>query len=326
MKTIKLGGLGASNHFIKRIVLPATALESVDIVAIASRSAAKAEQVSKQFNIPKYYQSYEALLNDEELDAVYIPLPNHLHAEWIKKAALKGKHILCEKPMCMTSQELIEVKEVCDKNNVILMEAYMYKYHPQWIKVRDIIRTNNIGNIKYINTLFSYNNPSPSNIRNIKEYGGGGLRDIGCYAISVPRFLLDREPVRVISTMNYHKEFGTDDLTSAILDFESAQATFTVSTSTAAFQRVEIIATAGRITIHLPFNTYTDVPAKITVDTAISSRDILIDPVDQYGLMIDAFAAMVNKGEESDDDDLHNQKVLDAIERSSLSQSWEAIS
>ncbi|MCG8580577.1 MAG: Gfo/Idh/MocA family oxidoreductase [Bacteroidales bacterium] len=329
MKKLRLGVLGCSNHFIKRVVLPVMELDNVEVCAIASRNIKKSAEVARQFNIQKYYGDYQSLLNDKSIEAVYIPLPNHMHFEWAKKAALAGKHILCEKPMCMNAEEVQELVECCQKNNVVLNEAFMYKFHPQWIKVRDVIRTNNIGKIQYINTAFSYNNPAASNIRNIKEYGGGALRDIGCYAISVPRFLLDKEPQKVVSLVSRHPDFGTDMLTSAILDFGTVRATFNVSTCANAFQRVDIVGSAGMIIVQLPFNTYADVPAKVTIETPIGTRTVQLEAVDQYGLMVSCFARnIIDKATPSneEDDAICNQKVLDAILRSSETEKWETIS
>lgn len=328
MKKIKLGVLGVSNHFIKRIVLPLKEQEDIELKAIASRCSAKASDCAYRFEVPKSFKDYQSLLNNEEIDAVYIPLPNHLHAEWIKKAASAGKHVLCEKPLCLNADEVEEVIEHCQKNNVVLMEAFMYKHHPQWIKVRDIVRTNNIGTIRYINTSFSYNNPTATNIRNIKEYGGGGMRDIGCYAISVARFLLEKEPKQVIGLLDYHSEFGTDILSTAILDFGKARATFNVSTSANAFQKVDIVGSAGRITVHLPFNTYTDVIARVTVDTAIGEREIHFKPKDQYGMMLADFARMIRSEEsvsKEEEDAYLNQKVIDAVIKSADSGIWEPV-
>lgn len=328
MKKLRLGVLGCSNHFIKRVVLPSKALENVELCAIASRNITKAAETARQFGIEKYYGDYQSLLNDKTIDAVYIPLPNHIHFEWAKKAASAGKHILCEKPMCMNADEVQKLVEHCQKSNVVLMEAFMYKYHPQWIKVKDIIRTNNIGKIQYINTSFSYNNPSASNIRNIKEYGGGALRDIGCYAISVPRFILDKEPHKVISLVSEHPEFGTDMLSSAVLDFGNVRATFNVATCANAFQRVDIVGSAGMIVVQLPFNTYNDVPARVIIETPIGRREVEYPAVDQYGLMVADFARkIVEKIIPSNDEDdaICNQKVLDAVLRSSTTEKWELI-
>jgi len=329
MKKLKLGVLGVSNHFIKRIVIPANQLSNVELVAVASRSKSKANDCAQSFNIPHAFENYQSLLNSTSIDAVYIPLPNHLHAEWILKAADAGKHVLCEKPLSMNADEAQYVVEYCQKKGVCLMEAFMYKHHPQWQTALDIIRTNNIGKVNYIHTSFSYNNPSPTNIRNIKEYGGGGLRDIGCYAISVARFLMRKEPIQVISQLNMHSQFETDALSTAILDFGNSKATFTVSTNSSPFQRVDIIGSAGHISILLPFNTYSDTSAKINVVTAIGQREILFEPVDQYGLMISHFAdTILNKKPISnlEDDAILNQKVMDAIIKSNKSGHWEATS
>ncbi len=328
MKKLRFGILSVSNHFIKRIVLPVQKLTNVEIVAIASRSETKAIDTAKKFNIPKAYGSYEAILKDDQIDAVFIPLPNHMHAEWIIKAADAGKHILCEKPMCMNAEEAEYILEYTQKKGVQLMEAFMYKFHPQWQFARDVIRTNNIGKVNFIHTSFSYNNPSPSNIRNIKEYGGGGLMDIGCYAISTPRFLLDKEPISVVSQISYHKDFGTDIITSALLDFGTARASFHVSTSSDAYQKVEIIGDAGHIIIHLPFNTYSDVHAKISVISGIGTREVSFDPVDQYALMFESFSnSILNKLELPylADDAVLNQKVIDTLLISNKSKNWESV-
>lgn len=329
MKKIKIGILGVSNHFIKRIILPASRINTIEIYAIASRSKAKVEAAAKLFNIPVCYDDYQSLLDDTNVDIVYIPLPNHLHAEWIKKAADAGKHILAEKPLCLDAQQAQEVIDYVQAKGVHLMEAFMYKFHPQWQFVRDIIRTNNIGKVTYIHSAFSYTNTSPTNIRNVKAYGGGGLMDIGCYAISVPRFILGEEPIRVVGNQLFHPEFGTDVMSTGILDFGNCQATFTVSTLSEAFQKVDIVAESGVITVHLPFNTYADVKAKVTVKTALGEREVFFDAVDQYGLMIEAFVASIYQGGSLPsliNDAIQNQIVMDAIVQSAHLGSWQTIS
>ncbi|MCU4175895.1 Gfo/Idh/MocA family protein [Carboxylicivirga sp. N1Y90] len=328
MEKLRLGILGVSNHFIKRMVLPIGQLSEVDMVAIASRDINKSESAAKEFGIRRSYGSYEALLKDPNVDAVYIPLPNHLHAEWIEKSLNAGKHVLCEKPLCMNTEEARRLVQLADDKGKYLMEAFMYKYHPQWQFVYDHIRTNNIGKINYIHTSFSYNNQSETNIRNIVEYGGGGMRDIGCYAISVPRFILQREPLKISCQMSYHPKFKTDVMSTAILDFDSAKATFQISTNSDAFQKVDIVGTAGSITVNLPFNAFADVPAVVTVNTAIGKREIKFDIVDQYGLMVKDFARAILRNAElafSSKDAVLNQKVLDAAISSTKSGLWQNI-
>ncbi len=328
MEKLKVGVLGVSNHLIKRIILPLQETDNCFIYGIASRNPEKALSASKQYNIPKSYGSYEELLSDKDIDIVYIPLPNHMHAEWIKKSADAGKHVLCEKPLCMDANEAEDAIAYAGNKGIKLMEAFMYKFHPLWIHVKNIIDTKQIGEVTYIHISFSYNNPSKTNIRNIKEYGGGAMMDIGCYAVSVPRFLLSKEPEKTVSLINRHSDFGTDILSSAIMDFGTARAIFTVGTLSEAHQKVEITGTAGKITVPLPFNTFVDVRSTITITNSIGERTVEFDPVDQYGLMFDAFAKAVISNEPvpvNVSDALFNQKVVDAVFRSGNSGSWEIV-
>ena len=328
MEKLRIGVLGVSNHFIKRIVLPLQKTSYCYVNGIASRDEEKAMSASGLFNIPNSYASYDELLDDDDIDAVYIPLPNHMHAEWIKKAADAGKHILCEKPMCMNAEEAKEAVDYASKKGVKLMEAFMYKFHPLWQHLKNVVTTNQIGKITYIHISFSYNNPSKTNIRNVKEFGGGAMMDIGCYAVSVARFVLDREPSKVVSLISRHPEFGTDMLSSAIMDFDGARATFSVGTLSEAHQKVEIIGTSGKIIIPLPFNTYVDVKSSISITGNIGEREIDFAPADQYGIMFDAFAKAVLQDESvpvSLNDAINNQKVVDAIFRSGESMKWEEV-
>ncbi len=328
MDKVRIGVLGVSNHFLKRIILPLNNIPNGNIYGIASRSEEKSKQFAEQFNIPKYYSSYEALLNDKEIDAVYIPLPNHIHLKWIKEAAKKGKHILCEKPITLNEIQAKEALKHANENNVLLHEAFMYKYHPQWIHALNIIKTNQLGDIKYIHTSFAYNNPNPNNIRNIKEFGGGAIMDIGCYAISLSRFLVQKEPTQVMSLMQHHDKFNTDTLSTGILDFEGIHSVFTVSTLTEANQSVEIIATGGMIKINIPFNSYVDTKSKITISTSQGSRDIEFEICDQYGLMFESFCNKVlqnNTDNSYFQDAINNMRVIDALFNSCDNRSWVQI-
>jgi predicted dehydrogenase len=328
MKKLRIGILGTSNHYLKRIVLPLQDAQHCESYAIGSRNIDKAASVAKEFNIPLWFNSYEAVLESAEVDMIYIPLPNHRHHEWVDKAIDAGKPVLCEKPLGMNASEAQQMIDKAQDADVPLMEGFMYMFHPMWQHVRNIIRTKQIGHIQYIHTAFSYNNPSPSNIRNIPEYGGGALMDIGCYAISVPRFIFDLEPTRVMSLITKHPEFGTDMHTSAILDFNGPRATFSVSTASQAFQKVDIVGSSGSITIHIPFNTYVDVPAKITVTDGVGSRDIEFPVCNAYGLMFDAFAQAVKEDKPlpvSGLDAVNNMKVIDAVRKSEDSGEWELV-
>jgi predicted dehydrogenase len=328
MKKLKIGILGTSNHYLKRIVLPLKGTQYCESYAIGSRNIDKAADVAREFDIPLWYGSYDAVLEDDNVDMIYIPLPNHLHKEWVKKSIKAGKPVLCEKPLGMNTEEAKEMIKMAQDAGVPLMEGFMYMFHPMWQHARDIVRTNQIGDIQYIHTSFSYNNPSPSNIRNIPEYGGGALMDIGCYAISVPRFIFGREPLRVMALQTGHPAFGTDMHTSAIMDFNGPRATFTVSTTSQAFQKVDIVGTSGSITVHIPFNTYVDVPAKITVVDGIGTREVEFPVSNAYGLMFDAFAKAVIDGSSipvPGVDAINNMIVVDAVRKSAETDGWVKI-
>lgn len=327
MKSVKFGILGVSGHYNKRLALPLQNADLVSIVAIASRDKEKAENFAKKWNIPIHYGSYEDLLSNPTIDAVYIPLPNHLHAEWVKKAADAGKHILCEKPFALNVKETTVAIAYAESKGVKVMEAFMYRFQPQWQRAKELIKIDEIGKVVDIHTYFSYNNTDLTNFRNKETFGGGALYDIGCYAISVARYLLDAEPKRVISLIN-RDETNTDTVTSAILDFGTTRSTFTVSTRCFPFQRVEIIGTAGIITVNLPFNTFTDVPARLTVLNGLGTREIIFEPYDQFQLEFTAFAkAIINNSPvpTPPSDAINNMKVIDAIFRSEKTTNWEKI-
>jgi predicted dehydrogenase len=328
MEKLKIGILGTSNHYLKRIVLPLKDTQYCESYAIGSRNIDKAADIAREFDIPLWYGSYDAVLEDDNVDMIYIPLPNHLHKEWVKKSIKAGKPVLCEKPIGMNGNDAKEMINMAQDAGVPLMEGFMYMFHPMWQHARDIVRTNQIGDIQYIHTSFSYNNSSPTNIRNIPEYGGGALMDIGCYAISVPRFIFGREPVRVLALQTGHPEFGTDMHTSAIIDFDGPRATFTVSTTSQAFQKVDIVGTSGSITVHIPFNTYVDVPAKITVVDGIGTREVEFPVSNAYGLMFDAFAKAVIDGSSipvPGIDAINNMIVVDAVRKSAETDGWVKI-
>ncbi|GAO28278.1 Gfo/Idh/MocA family protein [Geofilum rubicundum] len=325
MKKINFGILGVSNHFIKRIVLPLQNCSNCQPYAIASRENHKAEKAAADYDIPVVSESYEALINDPEIDAVYIPLPNHMHADWAIKAIKAGKPVLCEKPLALNTKQTKMILETSKANQVPVMEAFMYQFHPLWQHVRNIIKTKQIGEVSYIQTAFSYNNASPNNIRNISEYGGGGLMDIGCYAISVPRFLTQLEPKRVVSLMEIDDQFQTDVHASALMDFGSARASFQISTRSEPFQKVDIIGTAGSISIPIPFNTYVDTPSTITIQTGQGSREVSFPVADPYGLMFEAFSnALIHDFPMPvhGHDALNNMVVIDAIRKSAKSKKW----
>jgi len=219
-----------ANHFIKRVLLPLKKSPLIELYGIALRNRDKAEMAAKKYGIKNFYASYEELLSDKNIEAVYVPLPNNLHSEWIKKSAEAGKHIICEKPLALSAGEARESVEYARSKGVKLMEAFMCRLHPQWKRVKELISVGEIGNVQTIHTRFFYYLIDSSNIRNQIEMGGGAVRDIGCYAISISRFLLEQESKRIITLITRDEDFKTDALSSAILDFDGHRSLFTVST------------------------------------------------------------------------------------------------
>jgi predicted dehydrogenase len=272
------------------------------VLAIASRDERRAATTASGLGIPRAYGSYDALLADADVEAVYIPLPNHLHREWTIRAAAAGKHVLCEKPLALTAAEAREMVDACAAAGVLLMEAFMYRLHPMWRRVRELVEGGAIGDLVTIQAFFSYRNVDPADIRNIAEYGGGAMLDIGCYPVNVARWMFDGEPDSVLAAVRRDPGFGTDVLTSAVLDFAGRQATFTCSTQIEDDQRVQLVGTAGRLVVEIPFNIPPDRPTRILRvaggDPPVAPHVEVIDvpAADPYGVQGDAFAAAIRAG------------------------------
>jgi predicted dehydrogenase len=273
--------------------------ERSEVVAIASRDLGVAERVAAELDIPRAHGSYEALLADPEVDAVYVPLPNHLHSRWTVEAARAGKHVLCEKPLALTADEAADMVAAADDAGVVLMEAFMYRHHPSWVAARRLLSEGRIGRLVAVQSWFSYFNDDPANIRNIVAAGGGALYDIGCYCVNLSRMLFGGEPDRVEGAIVRDAASGTDALTTGMLEFADGIASFGCSTRAEDDQRVEIYGTTGRISIEIPFNIPPDRPTRISV---IAGGDPPVDPavetltfptMDPYAAEAEAFIATV---------------------------------
>jgi predicted dehydrogenase len=330
MDKLRMGVLGCSFHYFKRVAVPLRESLLIEPYAIASRDAGKAKEAASEWGFTASYGSYEALLSDPKIDFVYNPLPNHLHLEYIKKAADAGKHVLCEKPICLNAAEARAAAEYCRKKGVLLMEAFMYRFHPQWRRAASLVDCFDIGTVRSTHCTFSYNNKDPKNIRNIAEFGGGALLDIGCYAVSSARFLMKAEPARVLCLSEKDPAFGTDVLSSGILDFGGGRrSTFTVATQAHPLQRVEALGTGGVLSVEIPFNMFGDVPGRVHVANDVARRVVETEIVDQYLLEFEAFAQAVLDGEKSAptpiEDAIANMAVLDALAASAKSGAWESV-
>ncbi|CAA9588587.1 MAG: NAD binding oxidoreductase [uncultured Thermomicrobiales bacterium] len=300
-----------------------------ELAAIASRDEKTARAAAAQLGIPKAYGSYEALLADPAIDAIYNPLPNHLHVPWTIKALEAGKHVLCEKPIGLSAAQAQELVAAAARHpHLKVMEAFMYRHHPQWQRAKEIVASGGIGELKTINSFFSYYNDDPHNIRNMAEIGGGGLMDIGCYNISLSRFIFDAEPTRVVGIIERDPRFNTDRLASALLDFGRGTATFTCSTQLSAHQRANVYGTEGRVEVEIPVNAPPDRPCRIWHQRGNDIEEIAFETVDQYTIQGDLFAAAI-----LDDtpvptplaDAVANMTVLEAIVESATSGAWVGI-
>lgn len=326
MDYIRWGVLSVSTHYKLRVHEQVKESAVARFVGIASRDREKAAAEAARLGIPRAYGSYEALLADPEIDAVYIPLPNQLHATWVKAAADAGKHVLCEKPFAMDAAEAEEAIQHARSKGVRVMEAFMYRYHPQWTRAKQIVSSGEIGKVVFVQAQFSFTNKDPKNIRNMRETGGGAIMDIGCYAVSSSRFIMGSEPGRVLSLVNRDPQLGIDTLSSGLLDFGGAHAQFSVSTQAFAAQRIEVVGSSGKLSFQIPFNMYPDVPAELSVTTSIGTRMVQCGPAGQYRLMFDAFSESLLSGRPEPtpaEDAVANMKVLDALFRSEASGSWE---
>jgi predicted dehydrogenase len=292
-------GILSTARIAQRIVEGARLSESAKIVAVGSRDLTRAQAYASEHGIDRVHGSYEDLLADPEVDAVYIPLPNHLHAEWTIAAARAGKHVLCEKPLALTVAEAERMVAACEASGVRLMEAFMYRHHPSWVAVRELITTGRIGELVAVQSWFSFFNDDPANIRNIVSAGGGALYDIGCYCINLSRMLFRAEPMRVRSALRRDPIGGTDTLASAILEFAGGIASFTVSTRAEDDQRVHVEGTTGRISVEIPFNIPPDRPTRIHLvsggepPVAPNVETLTFEPADPYTVEAEAFARAV---------------------------------
>jgi predicted dehydrogenase len=295
--------------------------EHCEVVAIASREATRAERVAAELGIPTTYGSYEALLADPDVDAVYIPLPNHLHAAWTIAAAEAGKHVLCEKPLALTARDAERMIEAAERAGVLLMEAFMYRLHPSWVAMREMVGGGRIGSLAAVHSWFSYFNDDPADIRNIAEAGGGALYDIGCYCVNLSRMLFGAEPIRVEAAIRRDPRDGTDVLTTGFLEFESGVASFTCSTRTEDDQQVHVYGTGGRISIGIPFNIPPDRPTEITLiaggdpPVAPNREVVTFAAADPYTVEAESFATAILDGRPAPVDPRDAVANLRVIER-----------
>jgi len=325
-------GILSTSKFAQTKVIPALLKsDKVEISAIASRDHAKAIEAAGKFGIPKSYGSYEELLADPDIEVIYNPMANHLHVPWSIKALEAGKHVLTEKPIGLNNAEanhLLDASKKYPKQKI--MEAFMFRLHPQWRNAKRLVEEGKIGQLRTIQSFFSYFNTDPNNIRNQAEIGGGGLMDIGCYNISLSRFIFGEEPRRVLGIIEMDSKFKTDRIASGILDFgERGTATFTCSTQLTSYQRVNIFGDAGRVEIEIPFNAPPDRQCKMWHETSAGIEETKFEICDQYTIQGDLFSQAVRNDTPVPtplEDAVANMKVIEAILESGRSGKWIDIS
>ena len=333
MEPVRFGVIGTAKIAMQKVIPAMQQGEHCRIVAIASRDLTRARAAAEALGISRAYGSYAELLQDPEIDAVYNPLPNHLHVPVSIEAAAAGKHVLCEKPIALTAEEAERLVAARDHAGVLIQEAFMVRSHPQWLRARELVRDGELGALRVVQGSFSYTNIDPANVRNQAGIGGGGLYDIGCYPIATARFLFETEPTRVASQIEYDPNFETDRLASVLLQFPTGQALFYCSTQLVPYQRMQILCTAGRIEIEIPFNAPPDRPCRIFVDDGselgdASARLETFDVINQYTLQGDLFARAIREGTPLPvplEDAVSNMRVLDAVFRAGSSGRWEEV-
>ena len=327
---LRWGVLSTANIGLKKVIPAMQQGETITVTAIASRDIAKAKQAAEALDIPTAYGSYEELLADPNIDAIYNPLPNQFHVPWTIKAAEAGKHVLCEKPISLSAAEAKTLVEVRARTGVKIAEAFMIRSFHQWLRLRELLDSGRIGQLRSVTGFFSYNNTDPANIRNQLESGGGGIYDIGCYLIHASRYAFGRQPNRVVACLDRDPQFQTDRLASAILEFPEGHSIFTCSTQLIPYQRIHFLGTRGRIELEVPFNAPPDRPTRLFIDISgdLSGSGISTEifPVgDQYTAQGEAFAKAVREGTDvpvSIEDAIGNMAVIEAVFESARTGQW----
>ena len=330
-RKVRWGVLGVAGIAVKKVIPAMAKCESAEVLGLASREGSKAEAAAEELGIQRAYASYEDLIADPDIEAIYNPLPNHLHLPLTVKAAEAGKHVLCEKPIALSVAETRELIAARDRTGVLIAEAFMVRHHPQWIRTKELVSSGEIGDLRSGLGFFSYFNRNPENIRNIPEYGGGALMDIGCYPIYTSRWIFGAEPLRVMGLVERDPDMKTDRLSSAILEYPTGQMVFTCSTQLVPYQRMQFFGTKGRVEVEIPFNAPPDWEARIYVDTGADlfgggRQEIIFEAVDQYTLQADDFSHAVLSGGNPDtklEDSVANMAVIEALVRSGESGRWE---
>ena len=326
---VRWGVMGSAKIALKKVIPSMSYCKYAVVEAIASRNEELAISAAEDLEIPKAYGSYEDLLNDKDIDAIYIPLPNHLHLEWTMKCIEAGKHVLCEKPFVLNHKDVSKLIQLRNRSKLKIGEAFMVRSHPRWTAIKEIIDKGVIGEMNLIRGFFSYYNDDAQNIRNQYSEGGGGIWDIGCYPVQISRYLFGKNPKRVSASLIYDSKYKVDILGSVILEFENGLCSFSVGTQLARYQSVQIFGRNKWIDVEMPFNPPIIESSEIQIvseeDPAAPRQIITIPPADQFTLQADAFSKAIldNKDEPVTlEDTLGNTLTIEAIFKAAKTGMW----
>lgn len=332
MKKVRWGVLGAAKIAREKVIPAMQGQAAYEITAIASRNLERAKEVAGQLNIPKHYGSYEELINDPDIDAIYNPLPNDMHVAYTLQCIQAGKHVLCEKPLALKAEEIKGLMQARDAQGVKVGEAFMVASNPQWIKAREIIQSGELGKLQAVQGFFSYFNTQPNNIRNKPENGGGGVWDIGCYPVFTSRFALGEEPLKLTSLLDFDPEFGTDRLGSVLIHYPSVQMTFTISTQLVPYQRMLFFGEQKALEVRIPFNAPPDLPNELHLhqgDVLGKNVEVIsLEVSNQYTRQADAFSRAILEDTEvpvSLESAYQNARVLEAIFQAAAEERWVSL-
>jgi predicted dehydrogenase len=334
MKPVRWGVVSTADIGIKKVIPAMLRGKGLEIAAIASRDLARAQQAAQQLGIPQAYGSYEELLADPTIEAVYNPLPNHLHVPVTLQALAAGKHVLCEKPVALDANEANQLTRAAAKSGKLVAEAFMVRFHPQWQRARELVRSGALGEVRLVSSVFTYFLKDPANVRNQADIGGGGLYDIGCYPIVVARYLYGCEPFRVTAVVDRDPDFKTDRLTSAIAEFPGGRhLVFGCATQLVPRQHVQILGTKARAEVMIPFNAPPNQPTILRIDdgTDLTGANIKAETIpacDQYTLQGEAFSAAIRGGPALEfdlADAIANMRVIDAMFRAAAGGTWQTV-
>ncbi len=293
-KVLKWGILSTAKIGIRDVIPAIQKSKFGEVGAISSRNLESAQVAAKKLGIPKAFGSYDELIADESIDVIYNPLPNHLHIPYTAAALKAGKHVLCEKPISVNHNDALELLEFTNKYpNLKVMEAFMYRFHPQWDFIKKVLESGEIGDIKHVHSTFCYFNNNPENIKNQSELGGGGLLDVGCYCVNFSRFIYGDEPIEIQSNMDFDPDFNTDRVATGLLRFEDGSATFMCGMQVEFDQKAQIFGTKGKIEIDIPFNDAMELPRKVFITKGRKTTEHIFEPCDQYLLQVDAFSKSI---------------------------------